>query len=312
MLENTHLDYKETGNFSIKHFLAFTKKFAPDYDEKVFEDSLMVDALRKTLDPEYIRHGFEVMDNYRSTWTELGIQFCKYMFDKYEMPFLLSDEIWNVFITKYLFGESEQSEEYYYIDLENLIEELQANSILYGLNLYGEIGRVFGIDYIYDFLEFNELISAEGAQKMKDNAQYIRHIKIDLMDLDIWKLSYILNWPKPEKWESLKPWLEKSTTVIIDEEFDLMEYFVEIDPLAEHVLNELDELSDINYDSFEEDDWGDFEEDDWDYPNISEYKDTNYFQSSEETFINDKPKIGRNDLCPCGSGKKYKKCYRSL
>ena len=22
----------------------------------------------------------------------------------------------------------------------------------------------------------------------------------------------------------------------------------------------------------------------------------------------DQPKVGRNDLCPCGSGKKYKKC----
>jgi preprotein translocase subunit SecA len=21
------------------------------------------------------------------------------------------------------------------------------------------------------------------------------------------------------------------------------------------------------------------------------------------------PKVGRNDLCPCGSGKKYKKCH---
>ena len=25
-------------------------------------------------------------------------------------------------------------------------------------------------------------------------------------------------------------------------------------------------------------------------------------------FIRDQPKIGRNDPCPCGSGKKYKKC----
>lgn len=27
-----------------------------------------------------------------------------------------------------------------------------------------------------------------------------------------------------------------------------------------------------------------------------------------ETFRRETPKIGRNDLCPCGSGKKYKKC----
>ncbi len=27
-----------------------------------------------------------------------------------------------------------------------------------------------------------------------------------------------------------------------------------------------------------------------------------------ETFVKDQPKVGRNDPCPCGSGKKYKKC----
>lgn len=26
------------------------------------------------------------------------------------------------------------------------------------------------------------------------------------------------------------------------------------------------------------------------------------------TFVHDTPKVGRNDACPCGSGKKYKKC----
>jgi preprotein translocase subunit SecA len=27
------------------------------------------------------------------------------------------------------------------------------------------------------------------------------------------------------------------------------------------------------------------------------------------TVRNDAPKVGRNDPCPCGSGKKYKKCH---
>ena len=27
-----------------------------------------------------------------------------------------------------------------------------------------------------------------------------------------------------------------------------------------------------------------------------------------ETVVRDEPKVGRNDPCPCGSGKKYKKC----
>ena len=28
----------------------------------------------------------------------------------------------------------------------------------------------------------------------------------------------------------------------------------------------------------------------------------------EKPIVREEPKIGRNDLCPCGSGKKYKKC----
>ncbi len=32
----------------------------------------------------------------------------------------------------------------------------------------------------------------------------------------------------------------------------------------------------------------------------------------QETVVRDSPKIGRNDPCPCGSGKKYKKCCASL
>jgi len=30
-----------------------------------------------------------------------------------------------------------------------------------------------------------------------------------------------------------------------------------------------------------------------------------------ETYKREKPKVGRNDPCPCGSGKKYKKCCGS-
>jgi preprotein translocase subunit SecA len=41
-------------------------------------------------------------------------------------------------------------------------------------------------------------------------------------------------------------------------------------------------------------------------------KNAHLFQNSDapkiETYRRETPKIGRNDPCPCGSGKKYKKC----
>jgi len=33
---------------------------------------------------------------------------------------------------------------------------------------------------------------------------------------------------------------------------------------------------------------------------------------SEGTFRREEPKVGRNDPCPCGSGKKYKQCCGKL
>ena len=32
-------------------------------------------------------------------------------------------------------------------------------------------------------------------------------------------------------------------------------------------------------------------------------------QSQNNSGSNDEKEVGRNDLCPCGSGKKYKKCH---
>ena len=34
----------------------------------------------------------------------------------------------------------------------------------------------------------------------------------------------------------------------------------------------------------------------------------NMFRSSKVPYVRSQPKVNRNDPCPCGSGKKYKKC----
>jgi len=35
-------------------------------------------------------------------------------------------------------------------------------------------------------------------------------------------------------------------------------------------------------------------------------------EETPKTFVRDQPKVGRNDACPCGSGKKYKQCHGKL
>lgn len=53
-----------------------------------------------------------------------------------------------------------------------------------------------------------------------------------------------------------------------------------------------------------------------DFDDDSEYDDDEYEDDDESLFDeplvpirNETPKIGRNNPCPCGSGKKYKKCH---
>ncbi len=59
-------------------------------------------------------------------------------------------------------------------------------------------------------------------------------------------------------------------------------------------------------DSDEPDDWEDW--DDEAYAPDHDYWMPDGMPEPEETFVRDRPTVGRNDPCPCGSGKKFKKC----
>ena len=41
---------------------------------------------------------------------------------------------------------------------------------------------------------------------------------------------------------------------------------------------------------------------------LANYAPTHDFQTPRSSFSTPADKVGRNDPCPCGSGKKYKKC----
>lgn len=43
-----------------------------------------------------------------------------------------------------------------------------------------------------------------------------------------------------------------------------------------------------------------------------EYVDTEELESEAQPFTRNQPKVGRNEPCPCGSGKKYKACHGSI
>ena len=56
-------------------------------------------------------------------------------------------------------------------------------------------------------------------------------------------------------------------------------------------------------DDFDDEDEGDWEADDFDEDLNDDFDD-----QPAETIVRHDERVGRNDPCPCGSGKKYKKC----
>jgi hypothetical protein len=48
------------------------------------------------------------------------------------------------------------------------------------------------------------------------------------------------------------------------------------------------------------------QEDEWEFDDMDDEDD--YRSENAWQIVHDTPRVGRNDLCPCGSGKKFKKC----
>jgi hypothetical protein len=68
-----------------------------------------------------------------------------------------------------------------------------------------------------------------------------------------------------------------------------------------------DDLSEDDYE--DDDDYDEYDDDEMDsfYPEVpAEFNDR--MPEPPRSIVNQTPKVGRNDPCPCGSGKKYKKC----
>lgn len=57
-----------------------------------------------------------------------------------------------------------------------------------------------------------------------------------------------------------------------------------------------------------EDCWEDDSDEDDPCPSCGGYHEFPFFNWFNEPYVRETRKIGRNEICPCGSGKKYKKC----
>ncbi len=212
--------------------------------------------------------------NRRDFYHALSTSFCKYVFEEKGINFPTAYDIWMGAWECFSIEAAEESG-----SLERLFELDPGNFDEY---IYGRFGFLsnkkphaaavlWGMPYVYDFLIINQLVSEEVTLQA---LQFITGMKMDLIEGQedsIWEYSFVHSWGSPDS------------------------------------VGEEDFLSEKEY----------FERTFTDIVDVKEYLPAENFINkkrafkairNKQTVKHDEPKTGRNEPCPCGSGRKYKKC----
>ena len=162
---------------------------------------------------------------------------------------------------------------------------LQTFAILY---LYGVKERNFLINYLKKLL--NEKDENDNSYLYEEIIEEVCHLKLTELTEDIDKIMYIIE--NKEEREDLKNILKDNSKINRN--------IYPFKPLYEYIYDTVGIMEEWQCFRYIEDE---------EFENSDDYKVCQYImQKREDDYIGTQIDIGRNDLCYCGSGKKYKKC----
>lgn len=162
---------------------------------------------------------------------------------------------------------------------------LQTFAILY---LYGVKDRNFLVNYLKKLL--NEKDEKDNSYLYEEIIEEVCHLKLTELAEDIDKIMYIIE--NKEEREDLRN--------LLKEESKINRNIYPFNPFYEYISDTVGIMEEWQCFRYIEDE---------EFENSDDYKVCQYIiQKREENYSDVKKDIGRNDLCYCGSGKKYKKC----
>ncbi len=224
--------------------------------------------------------------------------FCRYMYEK-GMDLRLSGFLLSSILPFWKEKDTKSIDNFFEIKgFQKFLREDMSN-YLFADASHITMGVLWGSVYVYEFLENIGLISQTDLQRYLSEINSIKGKTIGSFREYLWKKNFVHLWVKPnsvseEEFAQEKALFEETFLIKQGEFLSFKEKVKEKYPLVVELgdfydlklTNKLDgffgKLSHLN-DDFEE-----------------EYEPTQPIKSE--------PKVGRNDPCPCGSGKKYKKC----
>ncbi|MDP2338952.1 MAG: SEC-C metal-binding domain-containing protein [Bacteroidota bacterium] len=286
-LEKLYENIKEGVSGGVEAFDNEIQMVDLPQNKEVFE--IVLKNLKEPLDKLAIQSKIETESN--DLLLTISVQFYKYMKDEFGMSFMISDRFWTILKKIELFGQEENDEAFFYIAypiLSEHIENLYDRTFL--SNEIEIFGMVYGLKYVYRFLHVYDLINDHYYQRMEENIGMLEYDSIFYLNRTAWQMKFVFDWPQlnppdPNMVKLFSDTYRYSIDKTVGDQFD---NYLESWSVPKSVQEEIDQFyneKQLNKKENDHDRW---------FPT--------------QPIVNTGPKVERNDPCPCGSGKKYKKC----
>ncbi len=152
---------------------------------------------------------------------------------------------------------------------------------------------IWGVVYFYDFLQSYKIISEHEYQAAISVIKKVKEKFKSENKPDLWEYTFIHSWQKPDSISEEEFLVEKK---YFRDTFSIVIQYPNSNLLPDNYDDYLDEVWDVNWDE------------DLNNDKIEPPEDRHNYIHNEGNPIKVKKTPGRNDPCPCGSGKKFKKC----
>ena len=243
--------------------------------------------------------------------------FLRYMYDR-GFEFYLSGHIWDRMLGFWQENNKKRKtfDYYFRVSTDSFEEFLSDFSDMFIDNKPEMIAILWGSVYIYEFLHKVEIISTKVYQDFLKTSQKMKGSFIGIFTHDLWRSNFVHHWQKPDS-VSEDEFREEhnifnKSLYFKRNDFDKINHFMseeleKIGPLADYIIESaaIKESQDFGFFNNQMKDNAERYEDDDDDDDDDEYL---YYEDKRLEPIRTEPKVGRNDPCTCGSGKKYKKC----
>lgn len=225
--------------------------------------------------------------------------FLRYMYEK-GFQFYLSGYIWGKMLQ--LWDDNKKNAKtlssYFRVTADSFEKYLVGFTDIFMSNKPDMIATLWGSVYIYEFLHKSEIISTEIYQDFLKTSRKLKGLIIGIFTPDLWRSNFVHHWEKPDS-VSETEFREEHNIFIKSVSFKHTNF----SEIREYMSEELSKIGPLEYYIIKGGE------------SRMKQKSFNLFDNlmSLEDNRSLKPvrvekKVGRNDPCPCGSGKKYKKC----